>query len=148
MIRRLGLVIAAGCLLAGCGTISPQEATKNWTTTTNFAAAFHNLKDDLDRTVTYLGRTSRDTVELRTLCRVLSLDLHKMNDSLPSPDAQANSLLADGLDTLSEGTALCSSATGATPVAAMRAKLREGFGGVYFGALRIWSVAGLNGQPH
>lgn len=148
MIRRFGLLVLAGSLLAGCGTISPQEATKKWAETTNFPGAFHNLKDDLDRTVTYLGRSSRDTVELRTLCRVLSLDLHKMNDSLPSPDAQANSLVSDGLDTLSQGTALCSSATGTTPVAAMRSKLREGFGGVYFGALRIWSVAALSGQPH
>ena len=148
MIRRLGLVIAAGLLLASCGTISPQEATKKWADTTNLPAAFHNLKDDLDRTVLYLGRTERDAVELRTLCRVLSLDLHKMNDSLPSPDAQGNELLADGLDTLSQGTALCASATSASPVEPIRAKLREGYGGVYFGVLRIWSVAGLSGQPH
>ena len=148
MIRRLGLVVATGLLLAGCGTVSPQEATKKWTDTTNFPAAFHNLKHDLDRTVLYLGRTSRDTLELRTLCRVLSLDLHKMNDSLPSPDSQGNSLLADGLDTLSQGTALCASATGESAVEQIRAKLRAGFGGVYFGALRIWSVAGLRGQPH
>lgn len=148
MIRRLGLVVLTGILLAGCGTISPREATKKWSDTTNFPGAFHNLKDDLDRTVTYLGQSTRDTVEMRTLCRVLSLDLHKMNDSLPSPDTQGNTLLSTGLDTLSQGTALCSSATGTTPVAPMRAKLREGFGGVYFGALRIWSVAGLRGQPH
>ena len=148
MIRRLGLVVAAGFLLAGCGTISPQEATKKWTDTTHFPAAFHNLKHDLDRTVLYLGRSSRDTLEMRTLCRILSLDLHKMNDSLPSPDAQGNSLLAEGLDTLSQGTALCASATGVSAVEPIRTKLREGFGGVYFGALRIWSVAGLKGQPH
>lgn len=147
MIRRLVGIIVAGAVLAGCGTVSPQQATKKWVDTTNFGVAFQNLNDDLDRTVTYLNRTTRDTLELRTLCRVLSLDLHKMNDSLPSPDAQGNSLLASGLDTLSQGTALCSSATGTTPVADIRKKLREGFGGVYFGALRIWSAAGLSGRP-
>jgi hypothetical protein len=148
VIRRVAVVVLAGVMLAGCGTISPQAATKKWIETTNFGAAFVNLNDDLDRTVTYLHRSQRDTLELRTLCRVLSLDLHKMNDSLPSPDAQGNSLLAKGLDTLSQGTALCASATGLTPVSPITSKLREGFGGVYFGALRLWGLAGLSGQPH
>ena len=144
--RRIGSLILAGIFLAGCGTVSPQVATRRWISTTSFTAAFQNLHDDLDRTVSYLRRPRRDTLELRTLCRVVSLDLHKLNDTLPSPDAQANELLAEGLDRLSRGTALCSAATGESSPAPLLREFRSAYGGIYFGALRMWSVAGLADQ--
>jgi hypothetical protein len=144
--RRVAALVLAGVTLAGCGSISPTDATRQWVTKTGFTAAFRNLHDDLDRTVTYLRRGERDTRELRTLCRIVSLDLHKLNDTLPSPDAQANDLLANGLDRLSRGTARCSGATGASSPAPLLRDFRSAYGGIYFGALRLWSAAGLPDQ--
>lgn len=142
MKRVLALVLASFAL-AGCGTISPSTATRQWVTKTGFTAAFHNIHDDVDRTVMYLRHQNRDTRELRTLCRIVSLDLHKLNDTLPSPDTQANDLLAQGLDRLSRGTARCSAATGDTSPTPLLRDFRAAYGGIYFGALRLWSVAGL-----
>jgi len=146
--RFLATLIASGLILAGCGTTTTKALTVKWMKEANQDKGYTALHRDVAKAVRYLRMPSATQAELHTLCSVLNLEIHAANDHLPTPDTQATKLLAAGYDQLATATTQCDEAVGnpAKREAAIT-NFRKGFGGLYFGMLRLYRVLGRSGVP-
>lgn len=148
MKRILATVLASGLILAGCGTTTTKDLTVKWMREANQDKGYAALHRDVAKAVRYLRMPSATQAQLHTLCSVLNLEIHSANDHLPTPDTQATKLLASSYDQLATATTQCDEAV-STPMkrAAAIANFRQGFGGLYFGMLRLYRVLGRSGVP-
>ncbi len=148
MKRLVTLVVLGSLVLSGCGTVTTKELTVTWMKDAQHDRVYKSLHHDIAKTVRYLKDPTSTRADLHTLCSVLNLEIHAANDHLPTPDREATNLLADGYDQLATATTQCDVA-GADPVARAKAiaTFRKGFGGLYFGTLRLYKVLGRPGSP-
>lgn len=148
MIRRFGVVMLCGLLLAACGTVSADTQVRHWISATGFRSSFHTLRGDT-ATVSRELRDLRSTAaDLHTVCGVLLVDVHFANDLLPSPDKQATNELGAAYLQLSSAATECYNAGNdlVRRAHALRT-LQDAYGNLYFGALRVWTAANRTGTP-
>ncbi len=105
--KLIGVLALSALLLAGCGTISAQLATKNWLDQSNFTANTHRLANDAHLVRQQLLTGTSTSAQLHTVCAVLLLDSEAANSALPSPDRQANALLANSYQSMGDAANTC-----------------------------------------
>ena len=93
MIRRVAALLAAGILLAACGSISPSRAMSGWMKQSGFTSNVRSLYQDVKTSAKDLRNRSLTSNDLHTFCNVLFVDDGSMQSSLPTPDRQATALL-------------------------------------------------------
>lgn len=145
--RRLAVLLFTGVLLGACGTVTPAQQMKDWTAHTSLKATLKGLHRDVAKMARLIPDTSYSLVEVQTLCRVVALEVHTMNDQLPSPDLETSRDLASGYNTIITGTTRCINATKREDLSGIAATLSAGFGDIYSGALRAWALAGWTSKP-
>jgi hypothetical protein len=106
-VKRAAIVVVAALVLAGCGSISAQKATSNWLSQANFHSNTLRLARDASEVRRLLAATSSTAADLHTVCGVLLVDAEAANSSLPSPDHQANTLLASAYESLGAASNTC-----------------------------------------
>lgn len=111
MIRRVATLLAAGVLLAACGSISPGRAMSEWVQQSGFTRNVHALYRDVLNSAKDLRNTSLTSNDLHTLCSVLFVDDGSMQSSLPTPDHQATNLLDRAYRDFARAAVECYSAT-------------------------------------
>ena len=110
MIRALAGLVLAGVLLGACGTVSSAQATATWLHQSGYYANVKVLASDAQKSAHALRSASTSSVNLHTLCGVLFNDAGNMEQSLPSPDDQATTLLDRATSSLAHGASTCYSA--------------------------------------
>jgi hypothetical protein len=93
VIRRVAALLAAGILLAACGSISPSRAMSGWVKQSGFTVNVQSLYQDVKTSAQDLRNLSLTSNDLHTFCNVLFVDDGSMQSSLPTPDRQATALL-------------------------------------------------------
>jgi hypothetical protein len=93
VIRRVATLLAAGALLCACGSVSPGAAMAGWVKQSGFNANARSLFSDVKSSAKDLRNDALSSNDLHTFCNVLFVDDGSMQSSLPTPDAQATSLL-------------------------------------------------------
>jgi hypothetical protein len=93
VIRRVAALLAAGLLLAACGSISPGRAVTQWVKQSGFTQNVRSLYHDVRNSAQDLRNLTLTSNDLHTFCNVLFVDDGSMQSSLPTPDHQATSLL-------------------------------------------------------
>jgi hypothetical protein len=83
----------AGLLLCACGTVSEATAMTGWVAHSSFTANAKSLFDDVKSSAKDLHNTNLSSNDFHTVCQVLYSDDGAMQAALPTPDAQATSLL-------------------------------------------------------
>ena len=146
MTRRAGallLAVVAAVSLSGCGTQSPQQAMRHWLSQSRFATNERQLRSDAHHAAVALRRATESVAQLHTVCAVLLVETEAANASLPTPDAELNSVLAGAFNALGDGANECYRA-GASSVKRERALryLEDGVGGLAEGLTRAAVVAG------
>jgi hypothetical protein len=124
VIKHLALLLAAGLLLAACGSVSASSAMISWATQSNFATNAKSLYVDTQHSARALRTPSISKADLHTVCGVLLLEAQAANSSLPTPDAQATKLLSGSYADLGAGANQCyraesNLATRATAIASL-----------------------------
>lgn len=107
MIKRLGLLLVTGIVLAGCGTVSLSDAMDKWVTESNFNHTQQGILSDASHAAESLRATSSTPLFLHTVCGVLLLDTEQANASLPTPDNTTTRLLSTAYDDFGAGANLC-----------------------------------------
>jgi hypothetical protein len=93
VIRRVATLLAAGALLAACGSVSASSAMSGWAKQSGFTSNSRALFHDVQNSAKDLRNESLSSNDLHTFCNVLFVDDGSMQSSLPTPDAQATTLL-------------------------------------------------------
>lgn len=107
MKRRLIGLLAAGLLLAACGSVSAASALRSWVSQSAFARGSATLHRDALHAATTLRTASASAFQLHTVCAVLLVDSESANASLPTPDDQTTTLLGKAYDLLGSGANVC-----------------------------------------
>lgn len=107
MIKRIGLLLVAGIVLASCGTISASSAMSKWVSESSFPSTRLSILADAKHAVVALQRPTATGLFLHTVCGVLLVDTEQANASLPTPDDQATNLLSKAYDDFGAGANLC-----------------------------------------
>jgi hypothetical protein len=97
----------AGLSLAGCGSVSASARLAAWRTTSNFDTNTATVRGDAHRALGQLRAIHATQLDLNTVCAVFLNDVEAANASLPTPDAQASSLLATAYNDLGAGASAC-----------------------------------------
>jgi hypothetical protein len=79
----------------------------NWVAQNGFGANDKTLTNDAKHAATALRDPSTSAASLHTVCAVLDLETQQENAALPTPDAQATTLLSKAFDTLGAGATEC-----------------------------------------
>ncbi|MDE3007763.1 MAG: hypothetical protein KGJ10_02830 [Acidobacteriota bacterium] len=120
MIQRVVVVLVAGVVLAGCGSIKLSTAMVGWVHDNAFVASSKALSVDASHVAGALRAASSSVNELHTVCGVLLLDTQKANTPLPTPDDQATKLLSGAYENLAGAANECYGAD-ASPLKRARA---------------------------
>jgi len=120
VIRRLGVLLAAGIVLCACGTESSIAAMRTWVTQSNFDTNVSALTIDVHHSASALRNVAMSGADLHTVCGVLFLELSEAGASLPTPDTQATALLSKAYIGLQTGANECYEAA-TNPVARAKA---------------------------
>jgi hypothetical protein len=94
VIRRIGVLVAAGLLLSACGSTSATNALRQWSRQSAFTSALATVRGDARRAVGELRAPSSSPSVLHTVCAVLAFDVEQAQASLPTPDSQTTNLLS------------------------------------------------------
>jgi hypothetical protein len=105
--KRTALLLLAGLLLSGCGTIQSSVAMTNWVSQSNFSYAMRVFASDGANVANNLRNPRSTRAELHTVCAVLYLDAQQANSSLPTPDDQATTLLGEAYNFFSSAASSC-----------------------------------------
>jgi hypothetical protein len=119
VIRRPAALLAAGLLLAACGSQSAASAMRQWVSQSSFTVAVSTLRTDASHAVSALRDASSTVNDLHTVCAVMYVDSQSANSSLPTPDDQATTLLGRAYGRFGTAASRCSDAG---PSAAKRAR--------------------------
>lgn len=99
--RRVACLVLAGLVLGACGShITAGQAVRNWAHSSGFTGNMPTVIDDariLKKIVSDPHSTDND---LHTFGTVMFEDVSAANASLPTPDRQLTTLLADGYTNL------------------------------------------------
>lgn len=140
--RRLLAVLAAAVALAACGSVSAVQATRNWIKESDYPAARQTLVGDVRSSEGAL-KAHDGPLALHTVCAVLYTDSESAYASLPSPDGQANHLLAKAYQDIGAGAMACYHAAGdATEERSALASLDAGLVQLSLGTIRLDVAAG------
>jgi hypothetical protein len=120
VIRRVVVVLLAGAVLAGCGSIKLSTAMVRWAHDNAFVASSKTLSVDANHAASALRSPSTSVNELHTVCGVLLLDAQQANTPLPTPDDQATALLNGAYENLAGAANECYAAA-ASPLKRARA---------------------------
>jgi hypothetical protein len=104
---RLLLLLAAGLLLAACGTVSLATASKSWVKQSQFYSNLPTLTKDVRNSAGQLNNQHATANALHTVCGVLLMDAEQFNSSLPTPDNQATGLLSKAFSAFGAGANKC-----------------------------------------
>jgi hypothetical protein len=104
---RLLTLLAAGLLLAACGTVSLATASKSWVKQSQFNSNLPTLTKDVRNSAHELQNTHATANALHTVCGVLLMDSEQFNSSLPTPDNQATTLLSKAFSDFGAGANKC-----------------------------------------
>ncbi|MDE3064209.1 MAG: hypothetical protein KGJ36_00870 [Acidobacteriota bacterium] len=115
MIRRLGALVTAGLVLGACGSQSASSAMRQWSHQSDFAGAVARLRLDAVHAVEALRDPASGPNLLHTVCAVTYVDSLSANSSLPTPDAQATTLLGRAYGQLGSAATTCSDAGASAP---------------------------------
>lgn len=96
----------AGLLLCACGSVSASTAMGNWTNKNTFLATTRTLRVDASHVAKVL-RSKGQPNAVHTVCGVLLVDTQSANDDLPTPDAQATTLLGKAYTNLGAAANTC-----------------------------------------
>lgn len=107
MIRRVGVLLACGLLLAACGTISSAAAMRSWVTQSSFRTSLPVVTTDARNSAKALRDPSMTSGDLHTVCGVLLVDVESANASLPTPDRQSTQLLSNAYTNLGAAANEC-----------------------------------------
>jgi len=143
VIKRVGALVAAGLVLASCGSVAASTQSATWLKNSNYSSNHATLVGDVKHSLAALRDESVSANALHTVCAVLLLDAESANSSLPSPDDQANALLAKAYNNLGAAANTCYDA--ATSTARRRAAISFLTTGARYlaeGTLRIDVAAG------
>jgi hypothetical protein len=140
VIRGLAALFVAGLLLSSCGSVSPATAMRSWVTQSGFRANTKVLEKDAAHSATALRAAATTRLQLHTVCGVLLYDTQTSNASLPTPDAQATSLLSRAYTELGAGANECYKATSVSDRATALASLAKGGAALAEGSARVASV--------
>jgi hypothetical protein len=110
VIRVIATLLVAGLLLSACGTQSESAAMKVWVKQSSFHANTTTLESDVRHSATALEGPSSSVHLLHLVCDVLDFDVRAANASLPTPDAQSNTLLSHAYTDIDSGANTCFSA--------------------------------------
>ncbi len=105
--KRVAVLLCAGLLLAGCGTIKASVAMANWVLQSNFKSAVGTFASDSAIAANNLRNPKATKADLHTVCAVLYLDAQQANSSLPTPDDQATQLLGKAYNYFSAAANSC-----------------------------------------
>jgi len=114
-VKRLGALLCAGLLLAGCSSISAASAMVNWVKQSGYVANTKTLLGDARNSLSIVRNLGASDAERHTVCAVLLVDAEAANSALPSPDAQVTTLLSKAYDSFGAGANHCYDA-GTNPV--------------------------------
>jgi hypothetical protein len=104
---RLLVLLAAGLLLAACGTVSLATASKSWVKQSQFNSNLPTLTKDVRNSANQLHNANATANALHTVCGVLLMDSEQFNSSLPTPDDQATALLSKAFSDFGAGANKC-----------------------------------------
>lgn len=121
MRRRVAALAAAGALLAGCTTQSTAAALRSWVSQSAYHHAVSTLRADARHALSVLRDPRSASGLLHTVCGVLDVDALSANASLPTPDAEATTLLGRAYDQLGAAANRCYGA-GGSPARRARAE--------------------------
>ena len=107
MIRSVGVLLFAGVLLSGCGSITVASALQSWVAQSSLHSSLKILAGDTRHAQESLVNVASSANDLHTVCGVLLVDAESANASLPSPDNQTTSLLSSAYTQLGTGANLC-----------------------------------------
>lgn len=107
MKKRAVALLAAGLLLAACGTVSLATASKSWVKQSQFYTNLPTLKKDVRNSAAQLRNANVTANSLHTVCGVLLMDSEQFNSSLPTPDNQATALLSKAFNDFGAGANKC-----------------------------------------
>lgn len=107
MKKRAVALLAAGLLLAACGTVSLATASKSWVKQSQFYTNLPTLKKDVRNSAAQLRNANVTANSLHTVCGVLLMDSEQFNSSLPTPDNQATTLLSKAFNDFGAGANKC-----------------------------------------
>jgi hypothetical protein len=143
MMKRLLVIAVAALALASCGSQSPQSAMRSWMSSSSFLENAHQLHIDALHSETALRTPAMNALDLHTVCGVLLFETQAVNASLPTPDAQLTSILANAFNTLGDGANECYRA-GSSPQRRHAAigYLQRGISYLFEGAARADVVQG------
>ncbi|MEI6710418.1 MAG: hypothetical protein WCL17_05500 [Actinomycetota bacterium] len=105
--KRIAVLLCAGLLLAGCGSIKASVALSNWVLQSNFKSAVGTFASDSAIAANNLRNPKATKADLHTVCAVLYLDAQQANSSLPTPDDQATRLLGKAYNYFSSAANAC-----------------------------------------
>lgn len=143
MSKRLVLLLAAGVVLASCGSVSPSTAMKKWLSQSQFRANLSTLQADVRASAKELRLTNATPNDLHTVCAVLDLDVESLNASLPTPDRQSTTLLAKAYSDLGAGANQCYNAKSRSNVrTSALAWLDKGMAALSEGSARLRVASG------
>jgi hypothetical protein len=97
----------AGLMLCACGSVSEATAMTGWEQHSSFNANAKTLFNDVKKSAKDLGMSSISSNGLHTVCQVLYDDDGSMQSALPTPDAQATSLLNRAYKDFANGAGNC-----------------------------------------
>jgi hypothetical protein len=130
-------------LLAACGTVPLASAMQTWVTQSSFSTARSSIIADVRHSATALQDATSSATELHTVCGVLEFELEEANASLPTPDAQATTLLSRAYGQFGVGASKCyHAASSASLRAVAMAALSRGMGTLSEAAARVDVASG------
>ena len=107
MKQSVGVLLLAGVLLSGCGSITAASALQSWVAQSNLHSSLKILARDAQRAKESLVNVASSANDLHTVCGVLLVDAESANASLPTPDNQATHLLSSAYTQLGTAANLC-----------------------------------------
>jgi len=105
-------LLAAGLLLAACGTQSLSSAMSAWSTGSDLKGALGQLTTDSRQVLAALDQSHASAAQLHTVCAVLDVETLQANASLPTPDDQTTNLLSRAYTLLGDAANVCYHAAG------------------------------------
>ena len=141
--RTIAAAFVLGALLAACGTITVVQASRDWLSQSDFAHARTVLIGDVRHAESALRNTGSSAAALHTVCAVLLIDSESANASLPSPDNQANTLLAATYASMGAGANTCYVANASVTLRTRAlGYLRESLAQLSFAFIRLHVASG------
>ena len=136
--RRVVILLLATVILAGCGTVSESQLTRDWMRQSAFSDGHATLVGDVSTALHTLRDPSTSAPALHTICGVLLIDVESAHASLPTPDDQSTTLLDAAYSLLGGGANTCYTAGSSVKSRARAVSyLTDGMAQLSFAVIRL-----------